>query len=509
MKKLLIAASMVLLLPIVGRAVTTANTFTKQAVDTSWTIDLQQLGVNSLSAQATYSSATIPSKTFTDGAPAVGVLTVGSVAHLSTAAASDTITITSTSGIAGAYILMPGFQLKCGADWAAGPTVSSAATSLAAALNKNPLITATPSAGVITITAKTVGAWANSIPIASSNGNIVVATALMAGGADAAVVTIHGVALKEGKDWYRGGSTGATATSLAAAVNAAPGLAGFITATPSSSDVNLAAVGNGSKYNFSLASSTGDITVSGALMTGGADMGYAIGSGIISVPSHGFTVGLPVLYTEASGFPVAPLVDQTTYYIIPVGADSVELATTVAHAVAGDSFLVITGSNSPSHLYTLAPLTISGISAFTWMVSNDGLSYSALSGADVVAFATPFTAAVKTWDLGDINYRYLKLDVQAPDTGAVNLAAVVNGFSPSDFVRKAGSIMSGDLVLQAAKISVSSSVSSGYSTCSLGAFATLPTSGVKEGCSAYQVSDHKMYTSTETVVGAQSWKAFW
>jgi hypothetical protein len=304
----------------------------------------------------------------------------------------------------------------------------------------------------------------------------------MAGGVDAAVVTIHGVPFKVGKDWILGATPTTAATSLAAAINAAPGLASFITATPSGANVALAAGNNGAIYNFAMASSHANITLGGAAMGGGADMGYAIGAGVISIPSHGFTVGLPVLYTEASGFPVAPLVNQTTYYIIPVGANSVELATTVAHAVAGDSFLVITGSNSPSHLYTLAPLTISGISTFTWMVSNDGISYSALTDADVVAFATPFTAAIKTWDLGDINYRYLKLDVQAPDTGAVNLAAVVNGFSPSDFVRKAGSTMNGALI-NTSSITAAQFIGGGAGiTGVVGAVATsVPAAGVASG----------------------------
>lgn len=459
MKKLLIAALMVLLLPLTGRAVTTSRTFTKQAVDTSWTIDLQQLGVNSLSAQATYSSATIPSKTFTDGAPATGTINIASLTGLTTAFASNTITITSTgTDIEGAIVIMPGFQLKCGADWAAGPTVSSAATSLAAALNQNPSITAVPVAGVITITAKTPGTWANSISVTSSNGNVTVGSAYMAGGLDAAAVTIHGVKLVVGKDWFLGATPTTAATSLAAAINTSTGIYNFVTATPSGADVAIAANANGAVYNFAMASSHANIVIGGNL-GGGADMGYAIGSGAISIPSHGFTVGLPVLYTEASSFPIAPLVDQTTYFIIPVDGDSVKLATTVAHAVAGDSFEIISGSNSPSHLYTLAPLGISGISTFTWMVSNDGLSYSALSGADVVAFATPFTAAVKTWDLGDINYRYLKLDVQAPDAGAVNLAVVVNGFTPSDFVRKAGSTMTGNLVMSNAGISMTGPLS--------------------------------------------------
>jgi len=232
MKKLILAALMLSLLPIFGRAVTTSSTFTNQAVNAVWTVDLQSLGINSISAQATYSSATIASKTFTDGAPSAGVITVGSVSGLAAAAATDVITITSTSGIAGAYVIAPGFQLQCGADWSAGPTVSSAATSLAAALNASKRFTAVAVAGVITITANTSGAWANSIPFASSNANIVVTSPLMTGGVDAAVVTVHGVKFVAGKDWTVGGNVTAAALSLSNAIAAAPQTGNFLTSSP-------------------------------------------------------------------------------------------------------------------------------------------------------------------------------------------------------------------------------------------------------------------------------------
>lgn len=54
-------------------------------------------------------------------------------------------------------------------------------------------------------------------------------------------------------------------------------------------------------------------------------------------------------------------------------------------------------------------------------------------------------------------------------------------------------------------VNVSTSATSSLSLCFLGAFQTLPTADVNEGCLAFQKSDHSIYLSTETVVSVQSW----
>ena len=56
-------------------------------------------------------------------------------------------------------------------------------------------------------------------------------------------------------------------------------------------------------------------------------------------------------------------------------------------------------------------------------------------------------------------------------------------------------------------VKVSSSTNSSQAICFAGAFSTLPTTGYSEGCLAYQLSDHTLYTSTQTVTASTSWKA--
>jgi len=70
-----------------------------------------------------------------------------------------------------------------------------------------------------------------------------------------------------------------------------------------------------------------------------------------------------------------------------------------------------------------------------------------------------------------------------------------------------GSLATGAATFTAGTVSVSTATSSTSSLCFKGSYATLPTSGVAEGCLAYQVSDHKLYISTIAVTNAGCWAA--
>lgn len=527
MKKAILAILAGVLMPCISSAATYSTTITGLAADSSWILDTQQLGINSLSAQASYSSSTIASQTFTDGASAAGSITISSLTGLSAASATDTIVVTTTTGLTGASISVPGLVVTQGVDWTIGASTTATAASIAAALNRSAYVTATSSYGTITLTAVSAGAWGNTITVQSNNTAITVGSASMTGGYDNATVTVNGVPLKVGKDWTLGSTTTTAATSLAAAISAVTRLSSYLTITPSSNMVSLAAQATGSKYNFSLASTSSNIALSGATMTGGADMAYSVGSGSITIPSHGFTTGLALLYTQAAGKPISPLVDQTTYYAIPVSANTIELATNTANAVAG-TYITITSSNTPSHTYTLAPLAISGSGGLKWQVSNDGVTYTDMS-ASSVTFSTPYTAATQTWDFGDVDYRYIKLAETAPTTGGINIAVTVNGYGPSDFLRKSGGQMTGSLLMSNAPVVFSgtsgkvvygdstSNATAGFntfvevsSTCAAGTCTATCTSGytlVSAGCagaSIYQVSVPNMSAGTLQCSGTGS-----
>lgn len=152
----------------------------------------------------------------------------------------------------------------------------------------------------------------------------------------------------------------------------------------------------------------------------------AMGSANITAAAHGLPLGLPVLLSETAGTLPGPLVAETTYYAIPAAAGIIQLATTSAQAVAGDPIILVSSTNTGTQTYTLAPLAIAGSPAFTFKGSNDNVALVDLAISS--ATAGLYTAGGVSFgrDLGDFNYRYLRMDVTAPTAGALNIKAVVH-----------------------------------------------------------------------------------
>ena len=389
------------------------------AYSNTYPVDLKQAGVTSVSAKVAFSALSLPAVTFGDGAQAQGSLTVTSYAALVAAAATNTLTVNSTTGIQGTVITLPGHTFQYGIDWAGADTVGNAAVSLAAAIHAAmPFISTSVTGGVITLTAP-AGAYYNSMSLVSSNPSVVAAGGgTFTGGADDASVRINGQVLTQGLQWTAATSNNATATSLASAVTAA--LGGYLTATPSTNSVNLKAKANGALYNFALASSLpAGLSVSGATMTGGLTPAFTLGSGKIAIPAHGLTTGLQVLYT--AGSTLGGLTNQTTYYAVPLDANTLGLASSLNNAKAG-TYITIT--SSPTHTAqltaTLAPLALTGTPQVLWEVSDDLSTWYPLQ-APTVTFPSPYTAATTYYSFGYIGPRYLRLNATGPTTGGAGL----------------------------------------------------------------------------------------
>ena len=183
-------------------------------------------------------------------------------------------------------------------------------------------------------------------------------------------------------------------------------------------------------------SSTSQGWASGS-MAGGVAAAVKINSPIIYITTHGYTTGTEVLYTTSS-LTVSPLMYGTTYYVIPVTANAIELALTSTGAVAG-KYITITSSNTPTSkdTMTLTPLAITGsTTSYKWQVSNDGMNwydYTSTSGGVAVSSVTILaagyvsTGTVNTWDFGTVDYSWIRLNVVAPPTGGVKLVVTGNG----------------------------------------------------------------------------------
>lgn len=431
-KKIVWCAAGVLALALASRAsiinyVATLVNETALAHNNAYVVNLNTNGIGTLSAQAYYSPATVANAQFRDGSQSTGTLTIASFVALSSAQATNHITVTSTSGLSGAAIVLPGYVFSNGIDWAVGNTATNTAVSIGAALATVPYLAVHVSGNVVYATAP-AGSYYNSIGLISNNAGLVVATPMFAGGQDNAVVQINGVPLRQGNQWTAATSNAATATSLANAINSASALS-HIKAQAVSSAVNLTSVLNGAVYNYRLQSSSPSaLSTSGAFMINGTDPNLVLGSPVFtSTATNGLTTALAVLYTGSPA--IGGLSSGSTYYAVPTTGNSFMLAKYSTSAVAGNVDLVVvtsTHTGLTSNAYTLAPLATTGNSSFKWQVSNDNINWNDLAVSSVTV--QPNDAPNTTlWSFGFIGTQYLRLAAVAPATGGLQLKVLLIG----------------------------------------------------------------------------------
>ena len=423
--------------------------------DKVYVINAQVQGISHASAQASYIDGTPATVSFKDGSASTGSLLISDLSGLTTAYATDTLTVSGASpSLKGASVAFSGVVLREGVDWSVGATTHLSAVKLTAAINAKVLwASAVENTSVITITARGVGSYYNSMTLSSKNAGIAAGSALFTGGQDNAIAYVNGTALRVGPDWHVGATSATAATNLAAAIVANSDLNALLTVTansPSAGYVALSAKTTGAATNYTLGTSLASaLTVSGAKMTGGAASAYSTGSPLIHAVAHGLTTGMKVLYGQGIAT-LAPLIDQTTYFAIRIDDDNVELASTSANAIAGTA-IILTGTPSASATYTLAPPAIAGNTSLLWQVSNDGITYTDMAGQSTTTIST-YGSASTTWDLGLISNTYFQLKVTAPTSGGVKLKVIVAGSPLEAFVPTAGGIMTGQLTMTNAPI---------------------------------------------------------
>lgn len=83
--------------------------------------------------------------------------------------------------------------------------------------------------------------------------------------------------------------------------------------------------------------------------------------GVVSWTAHGLYGGQKIQMTTTGALPTGLTVD-TSYYVIPVGADSFQLATSLANAQAGTA-IATSGSQSGVHTMVAGTITIAAIGA--------------------------------------------------------------------------------------------------------------------------------------------------
>ena len=409
------------------------------AYSANFAMDLSVYDASKFSAQVIFSTVTFANVPILDGSQSTGSYTISSYAALSSAAATDQVTIT-TNGLAGACLTLQYNTICEGQQWALGASTQASALNIAAAISLLPNL----SAGVggaaqsVVYATATYGSYANSYVFTSNSSSMVVTNPLFSGGADNAVVTINGKALTQGTgsgQWAAATNNATTATNLAAVI-AAAGLG--LNAAASGAVVTATSTLNGAAYNYSLLTSTPTaLSVLHPTMINGTNPGLALGGKVLTdATATGLTLGLPVLFPVSANPAIGGLTQGTTYYAYPTSNFSFELALYSTSAVAGSpasDFIVVTGTNSQvtAHTYTISALPWLNAATFIWQSSDDNSNwftsqYTGNVSTGTVTIYSTTTAADFPLDFGVFNYRYLRFSFTAPTDGALNISVPVN-----------------------------------------------------------------------------------
>ncbi len=418
---------------------------TALAYSNTYYLDLSQ--VKSVSMQVNWASATVAAQTFTDGEQSTGTFTVASFLALSTATATAKVLITSNTALANQTLFIAGSNIPIRVDLL---TSSNTACNIASDIASQTVYLSTcafgSATGVVFSTAPAYGSYWNKFSIQSSS-LTAISSAAFSGGQDAATACINGTCVLAGKDFIPITSTAQTATNLAAAFNASvasltvtsQAVGSVVTSTTNSVGLNTSyTITTTSQSALTIGPFTSSSTALGnatGSMFGAMDSSFAINVGTITIAAHKFTKALPVLYT-AGTLAISGLTNQTTYYVVPVTAGTFMLATTSAKAQLGQADVVPTssGTQTAAHTYTLAPLAITGTPTFRWEASNDQTNWAPLTTtvynvaiASITMSVFSSTGTVSIWDLGPVSYNWLRLNVQGPTTGGVQLKTFVAG----------------------------------------------------------------------------------
>lgn len=255
-------------------------------------------GITHVSAQAVYSSATIPAATFTDGrlstatitvvsnsglvaAPAVNTITIAADSVIQSSAAFDNITVSTTGGLTNAYLTLNGTTIR-NTGWTTS-TVAAVAISIANQINSTvyQVIASTNGASGISLRARSAGANGNTYTISSSTpAAISVGSAHFHGGKDPAFfnayLTVNGVKYSRGYYWNQAANGVETSTGTAASISTLLNTIQGIKANAVASVVYTTATASGTAGNaFTIVSSTPNaMTVASLHYTGG--MGNAV-----------------------------------------------------------------------------------------------------------------------------------------------------------------------------------------------------------------------------------------
>lgn len=122
---------------------------------------------------------------------------------------------------------------------------------------------------------------------------------------------------------------------------------------------------------------------------------------IFTATAHGMLTGLAVQVSNSGGALPTGLSGSTTYYVINLTANTFQLATTLAHAIAGTNLSI---SSNGTGTQTVTPTAIA-TATVQLAGSDDGVTYIPISGSSNSITATANFA----WNVVDPMYDYVQI----------------------------------------------------------------------------------------------------
>ncbi len=187
---------------------------------------------------------------------------------------------------------------------------------------------------------------------------------------------------------------GSTATQIKTAVDASVAASALISVAVSGTGSNVQAVAAATPLAGGVASEV-DVTANS-----------------VSIPSHGYSLGLKIRLTTTGTLP-AGLSTGTDYFVIVVDANTIQFASSLAHADAGTA-VDITGQGSSAAVNTVTATALAGASV-TFRKSNDATNW-----VDIQAATSITVDGNVLLSQPDVSYRYFKA-VKGLTSGIFNL----------------------------------------------------------------------------------------
>lgn len=355
----------------------------------------------------------------------------------STQAALHVNTATFTGGQDATFFTLNGYVFTNGQDWFTGLSSTNTAASMVTDINGNANVNATfvasASSNVVTISCASSGTFCNAYTLTTSS-PVVLSTgsATFTGGVNNGLLSINGIVLTEQTDFNAVTSSAVAANNIATAINANSALSAIITSTaPLACGLTnkcgviittSTAVGSGTNYSL-WTSSNAALKPFAPAMRGGSDSSFNTTTDVITIASHGLPLAFPVLYTTTTGTAPGGLTTGTTYFAIPIDANTFKLSTTSTGAVAGVAVDIT--SDTGSGTFSLKPLSFTAPASGKWQGSNDNSNWFDLSVSSISQTNT--TQQIVNWDLSNYNYQYIRFNAVAPTQGGWNIVINVNG----------------------------------------------------------------------------------